>query len=311
MQRLFSVAKKHGQSHPERGPLIRQFEGTSGPKLCGPREGRLLGRAWLFGCFAISFWKHVAVQMLPFLQATKRTAPPPALESNTWPTYNFHLRFFQVHHYQKNQLPFSRVTVQRVRLRREGKQCRSCLRAQWANPSDAEPPVAFAEAGEAGERMKHHESQLDAKQTTNTVVGKTIWQTTNTVVGDCFFSNLKGVWWVSYDSHGPMTPGATGNKGEIACFENMFCGCLANRSTQTAFVVCFVCHPQQRRMCFGLFRWKMIGCCQRSWSRISWTQAWMTVWIKANQISCLPTEIHHFDSALLGCQWGLWRNFPR
>lgn len=136
-------------------------------------------------------------------------------------------------------------------------------------------------------------------------------QTTNTVVGDCFFSNLKGVWWVSYDSHGPMTPGATGNKGEIACFENMFCGCLANRSTQTAFVVCFVCHPQQRRMCFGLFRWKMIGCCQRSWSRISWTQAWMTVWIKANQISCLPTEIHHFDSALLGCQWGLWRNFPR
>ena len=147
------------------------------------------------GCLAFLqclFWKHVAVQMLPFLQATKRTAPPPALESNTWPTYNFHLRFFQVHHYQKNQLPFSRVTVQRVRLRREGKQCRSCLRAQWANPSDAEPPVAFAEAGEAGERMKHHESQLDAKQTTNTVVGKTIWQTTNTVVGDCFFQTWKG-----------------------------------------------------------------------------------------------------------------------
>ena len=164
-----------GGKHPERGPLIRQFEGTSGPKLCGPREGRLLGRAWLFGCFALSFLKTCCSSNAAISSSHEtNSSPPPHLNQTLDRRIIFIFVFSKFITTKKNQLPFSRVTVQRVRLRREGKQCRSCLRAQWANPSDAEPPVAFAEAGEAGERMKHHESQLDAKQTTNTVVGKTI-----------------------------------------------------------------------------------------------------------------------------------------
>lgn len=40
-----------------------------------------------------------------FFKPRNEQLPPPALESNTWPTYNFHLRFFQVHHYQKKPAP--------------------------------------------------------------------------------------------------------------------------------------------------------------------------------------------------------------
>ena len=79
MQWLFSVAQKHGQSHPERGPLIRQFEGTSGPKLCGPREGRLLGRVWLFGCFAMSFLKTCCSSNAAISSSHETNSSPPHL----------------------------------------------------------------------------------------------------------------------------------------------------------------------------------------------------------------------------------------
>ena len=165
IQRWFSVPQELGRCHPERVPHPPVWRNQRPETLRTTRRpSPWTGLAvWLF-CNVL--WKQLTVEKCCHF-FKPRKVPPPRLEPNTQ-LINLHLRFFlkyspspslpnTIHHHP----PFPRVTVQSFRLRREGKQCRSCLRAQWANPSDAEPPVAFAEAG--GSRGKDETPRVNKK----------------------------------------------------------------------------------------------------------------------------------------------------